>query len=197
MGLDSVELLVEVEKYFNIQITNSDAAKINTVQSMVDMVCQYLNISSADPALRDMVFGRASDCIAQLYPDRTTIQLSDSIAKQFPAQTLEEWKSFEGLLGLRVPIPGSFLTREASWHDSLSQMWQQASPPSYQWEDITISQFINAICACNCYDLIDRTHVTSSYEVYLVVIRITASQTGADYYEISPEKSFTDDLGID
>ena len=36
MGLDSVELVMEIENYFGIRIPDSEAEKIYTIQIMVD-----------------------------------------------------------------------------------------------------------------------------------------------------------------
>lgn len=45
MGLDSVELVMEIEKYFDIRIPDPDAEKIPTVQNMVDAVAGHPGIS--------------------------------------------------------------------------------------------------------------------------------------------------------
>jgi acyl carrier protein len=45
MGLDSVELLMDIENFFSIQIPDTEAEKIYTIQNMVDSVAAHLNIS--------------------------------------------------------------------------------------------------------------------------------------------------------
>jgi hypothetical protein len=67
----------------------------------------------------------------------------------------------------------------------------------YDWLSINGEQFVAAICAKNCDELINREHIKSTYEIYIAVTSITVNKIGVDYYEIAPEKSFTTDLGID
>jgi hypothetical protein len=69
--------------------------------------------------------------------------------------------------------------------------------PSYEWETLTVEQFVSAICANNYLELIDRNNIRSKYEIYIAVTGITVDKIGVDYFEIGPDKSFTSDLGID
>jgi acyl carrier protein len=53
MGLDSVELLIRIEKHFEIEVTDQEAEKIITVGNCLDLVCQKLltNGQKANPAI--------------------------------------------------------------------------------------------------------------------------------------------------
>lgn len=114
MGLDSVELLVEIENYFSIEIPDTEAAEIFTVQNMVDVAAKHLHISD---------------------------------------HSMSDWEA--------------------------------------------IDQFKTVQCAANYQTLIDKNNIKSKYEVYVIIMGITAAKTGVDYYEITPDKSFTSDFGID
>ncbi|MEV4885304.1 hypothetical protein MRBLMN1_003840 [Chitinophaga ginsengisegetis] len=114
MGLDSVDLLVAIENYFGIQIPDTEAQEIFTVQNMVDVVAKHLHLSD----------------------------------------------------------------------DSMSN------------GEIT-DQFKTVQYAANFQTLIDKNNIKSKYEVYVIIMGITVAQTGVDYYDITPDKSFTSDLGID
>ena len=67
----------------------------------------------------------------------------------------------------------------------------------YNWSSITFDQFVTAICANNYEELIDKKQIKELYEIYIIVIAITVDKIGVDYYEITPDKSFTTDLGVD
>lgn len=67
----------------------------------------------------------------------------------------------------------------------------------YNWSTITFDQFVAAICANNCNELINKGYIKSTYEIYIAVFAITVEKTGVDHCNIVPEKSFATDLGID
>lgn len=52
MGLDSVELLISFENYFNIQVPDKEAEEIRTVQEMVDCVGSHLAITKYGEELK-------------------------------------------------------------------------------------------------------------------------------------------------
>jgi hypothetical protein len=53
------------------------------------------------------------------------------------------------------------------------------------------------ICAANYDKLLVAKKPGSSYEVYIAVMAITADKTGVYLYDVKPDKSFTNDFGID
>ena len=67
----------------------------------------------------------------------------------------------------------------------------------YDWHSVTVGEFVAAVCAKNYEKLLDRKNIKSVFDIYIAVVGITVDKTGVDYFEISPEKSFTSDLGID
>lgn len=62
---------------------------------------------------------------------------------------------------------------------------------------ITAGQFVDVICAHHFRALTSAANIKSKYEIYIIVMGITADKTGVDYYDILPNKSFTGDFGID
>ena len=65
MGLDSVELLMEWEKYFDIQIPDPVAQKISTVQNAVDYFSTILDISDDSTILKDKIFEKLQQSISK------------------------------------------------------------------------------------------------------------------------------------
>ena len=79
MGLDSVELIMEVEKYFGISITDPEAEKAYTLQAMVDIVARLLNVTDISAELRDIIFGRVNQALLNLGLTSNPINLTDHI----------------------------------------------------------------------------------------------------------------------
>lgn len=195
MGLDSVELVMEMEKYFAIQIPDPEAEKIFTVQNMVDTVAKHLNISDNNKLLRDTVFHDIRRVLAK--PDLATSQfeLTDLISAYLPLDNKSDWMVFKKELGLEIPKPDVISEDKKNILAKIKSAitWK----PNYDWWTITVDEFVTAVCANNYDKLLDNKNIKSTYEIYVAVIGITVDKTGVDYFEITPEKSFTSDLGVD
>ncbi|MBO9702048.1 MAG: hypothetical protein J7604_17705 [Sporocytophaga sp.] len=191
MGLDSVLLLIEIEQYFGIEILNSDAEKINTVQDMVNMVARYLSIEANDFPLKDDMLQMINQALKLEGLINDDIYYSDFIFKTIDPLNEESWDSIAQKTGLVLPKPYVSDQSPSKWLSFLKWI------PKYKWEKITAGHFIDAVCACNHQKLVDPKNITDIYEILVSVIAITVDCIGVDYYEIEMEKSFTNDLGID
>jgi hypothetical protein len=87
MGLDSIELLVEVEKTFDIEIANSEAAKIVTVSDFYNVVWEHIKDKKSDKCASAMIFSQ----LRKFLVDRYNIPFRDF----FPDRDLNELISFE------------------------------------------------------------------------------------------------------
>jgi acyl carrier protein len=195
MGLDGIELLMEIEKYFGIEIPDAEAEKLDTIQLMVDSVAGHLNITNESTELRHSIFQRLVNSFRSLGLTSQNINLSD-LANQFVSvDDKKRWAELERSLSLSVPKPA--LIQKASNKISELVMNLISMPQQYDWQAITIEQFVDSICVRNYSTLIERTRIKNKYEIYVAVAAITVDKIGVDCYEIGPNKSFTQDLGVD
>lgn len=195
MGLDSIELVMEIEKYFGIQIPDAEAEKIYTVQSMVDTVAVHLNVSSNSFALRDSIFQRVKNNLPFSVTVKAVIQLTDYVVNYLPLNDNTGWVSFATSLGLDVPKPEYVDSNSNKFSDRLKRLF--AGNPNYEPANISFETFVTAICASNYKELLQKNNISTLYEIYVAIIAITVDKIGVDYYEIAPGKSFTNDLGVD
>lgn len=56
MGLDSIELVMEVEKAFDIRIPDQEAEKIRTVKDLYDVVWNHLSRRHSDKCNSQLIF---------------------------------------------------------------------------------------------------------------------------------------------
>ena len=192
MGLDSVELLMAIENFFGIQIPDAEAEKIYTIQNMVDSVAAHLSISNNNTDLEDITFQKIVESIPKSTLTNEQIKLTDNISKYISPDKKEDWSSFKTNLGLDVPKPDMIKANGRKLSDKIKRLlsWTQM----YDWASITIEQFTASICACNYLILVDKRNIKSKYEIYIAVVGITVERIGVEYYEIAPDKSFTNDL---
>jgi acyl carrier protein len=190
MGLDSVELLVAFENYFGIEITNAEAEKIYTAQSMVEVVAKHLAITDNNGAFEMQIFRRIVDSLHKISPQAAEITPTDLISSYMSPDD-QNWAAFKHHLGLEIPVPHT-----NSWFsNTLKKVFNQS--PGYDWHTITIQQFASVLAAANFDTLIDKNNIHSKYEIYIAIMGITVNRSGIDSYAITPDKSFTNDLGID
>lgn len=79
MGLDSVELIMEVEKHFSISIPNREAEKAYTVGKLVDCVANILAVKSYDFTLREKTFSLFKTELQNLRRDRADFSISSKV----------------------------------------------------------------------------------------------------------------------
>ncbi len=87
MGLDTVDLVYEIEAAFGIQIPDIVAEKINTVQDMHNVVYELVEAK-----------GNPDQLTRQEQEIRTVAIISDQAG--IPMHEIEPWKSFTNDLGM-------------------------------------------------------------------------------------------------
>ncbi|MDR0792382.1 MAG: hypothetical protein LBE82_03670 [Chitinophagaceae bacterium] len=195
MGLDSVELLMEVEKYFNVQIPDAEAEKAYTVKDLVDTVARHLSIESNGTPLRDTIFLNVASCIQIVAKTNNEIRLTDKVSNYLSNDDKTNWVEFERLIKLVVPKPDNYNPYGNKLSDKFKKLINWT--PDYDWQTVSLEQFVDAICANNFRTLLSPDKIKNKHEIYVGVMGITVDKIGVDYYEISPDKSFTNDLGVD
>lgn len=195
MGLDSVELVMDFENYFSVRIPDQQAEKMATIQDAIDVVARLRSITNDNTELRDAVLGKIREVFVKLELTDKQVLLSDFISDFLSPLQKEKWDLFEKLLELEVPKPSIKINEPGSFWSQIKQA--VTLTPLYDWEQITVEHFVAVICSRNCSKLINPKEIKSKYEIYVAIMSITVDKIGVDEYEITSEKSFTNDLGVD
>ncbi len=195
MGLDSVELVVEIEHYFQINIPNKEAERLTTIQEMVDCVAIHKNITLNSEALKEHVFAKIEYGLKSLDLLTDPLLYTNKISNFLQPTNYEIFEKLEHEIELEIQKPE---LKKESQPKFIATFFNAISmAPMYNWTEITVDEFVNAVCIYNFENLINKNNITSLYEIYIAVSGITMHKTGVDSYELLPEKSFTSDLGID
>ncbi|WP_307734882.1 hypothetical protein [Chitinophaga nivalis] len=194
MGLDTVELIIAIENYFQIAIPDAEAEKIYTLRDMARVVARHLQITTEHTGLQEQLLQQVAGGIRSSVLTDREIALTDLVSTYLSPGATASWSIFTQQLLLQVPVP-EIAPAGNRFSDRLKRAFR--SSPTYDWATITIEQFIAVMAACNSRVLIDPKNISSTYEIYVIVASITVEQTGVDPYETGPDKSFTDDLGIE
>ena len=105
MGLDLVELVIEVEKTFDINILNADAEKIITVGQLYDYVLAKLPAQETDRCLSAAAFYRFRLALSvQFGVDRRAVHPSTLVASIVPEpKRRSDWRLLGQRLDWRLP----------------------------------------------------------------------------------------------
>lgn len=120
MGLDTVELVIEVEEEFNIKIGDRDAEKILTVGQLHDYIVERLppnspwnvtpagQLTATEPCLTAAAFYRLRRAFAEVSGHaRCAIRPTTPIHERIPAWGRRKlWKHARQKLGLKLPCLG-------------------------------------------------------------------------------------------
>lgn len=191
MGLDSLELVMLIEQYFDIQIRDQDAEKLVTVNDMVIHVSKLLDINNHNKDILGEYLIKLSHYFSN--PDIDTFS-QDLIINYLDFQDFNAQKSFEEKTKLSIPDFDS-KPRKNNFFEKLKSSFSDYF--AIDWKGYSVTQFVETLLAHNIFHLIDPKKMKSQYEVYLAIVKITVDKMGVDYIEVTQSASFTNDLGIE
>jgi hypothetical protein len=105
MGLDSLEIVLEVEDTFGISIPDEDAARLTTVGMLYDYVLVHRFHGKQDACLTSMTFyklRRGLMLVLQL--PRNAIRVSTELTAIIPKRRRRTWRAIEKATGYRLPF---------------------------------------------------------------------------------------------
>lgn len=195
MGLDSVELIMEVEKHFSISIPDKEAEKAYTIGKLVNCVANILEVTSYDFSLREKTFKLFKEELLTLKKELSDFTINKKVIDSLDIKD----KSLTGTIEnkLNLTLPGIYFKPEEPKGIWIKVNTWLIDKDEIDFKNITWKRYIDITLAANLEKVILPTAYKSKYEIYLAVMRITVDKIGVEYEEIGIEKSFTDDLGVD
>lgn len=189
MGLDSVELIMEIEKHFSISIPDKKAEQIFDIDDFVKLIFGEESTEIEDNEFKKCILEKINSTLKSFhfkierpieFDDKTEIFLNDLNA--------DNYKTFQEELGLELPIDFnkgilSYIFRTESIRNKLSQK--------------TVSEFIDALLIKNYKNQIISNRKLTRLIVYIKIGGIVSEKMGIDPIEIEQKKQFVRDYGID
>jgi len=195
MGLDSVELVIEIEKHFSISIPEREAEKAYTVGRLVDCVANIQGVSGYNFSLRENTFRQIKSILQNLTGNFTEFSLNDKVATSLDISNKGILSALEAHLNLKLPGVDTKYNQEKGLLSRV-KIWLRLVE-NIDFDSIKWKKYIDILIAFNLDKLVPQIEYNSKYEIYLAVMRITVDKIGVDYTEIGIGKKFTDDLGVD
>ena len=105
MGLDAVELVMEVEDAFGFSIPNEDAAGLDTMGKLYDCVLAHRFRGKQDVCLSSMTFYKVRRALMSvLEVERNALRVSTELSAIIPKRRRRTWRAIEKVAGLRLPM---------------------------------------------------------------------------------------------
>jgi acyl carrier protein len=192
MGLDTVELAMSFERYFNLEIPDAVSEKIYTVGDTATWLSQQLGVAGQrQSAARAAV---AEQLLSKLPPGSTE---AAPLCQVFPnASALKTYRqALRERYGLVLP-PLSPLQAAPVAPSLWERLTGRTLPRVPHWYTQTVAELIDWTVAFN-YEKLLVPPFASQYEVEQAVIGLTSDQSGVPVEGICLQSSFTNDLGMD
>jgi acyl carrier protein len=233
MGLDSVELIMEVEKAFDIRIPDPEAEKTITVGDLYETVWRHIQHGTDVRCTSQMLFYlirrklaekfglKRSDVTIEANPDQlfetgqkrlVYAQISEEMQIDFPALVLRRpWDNILGWTATGLILFSFALTvylvnfkDYSRWMFVLNlipiilliRISRYFDPLRTRVPHQNMRNFIQDVLKLN-YAKIKGVNGITRKEMEQVIDLIIIDKLGVDPSEVIPEKSFTDDLGVD
>ena len=193
MGLDSVELLMQIEDEFKIKISDQDAQNIFTVGDLTNYIYQNSTIKFPDNCLKTQILNSIKSAFTVLeFPANLDLNntVGEFLAKDDLKATL---KKLEETINLKLPElnPQDLKIEKIEGVKIFGFNIIRVKPPIL---DMTFERLIECVGALNYPDFIDFDNITNYFEILIVVMGITQLKSGVDIDEIFVSSSFVYDL---
>lgn len=198
MGLDSVELIIEVEKHFNISIPDKEAEKIYTVQDFADCVYTKVLLNATERCKSQLLFYKLRNHFTEkLGVSKELFLLETGINHLIPNQDLQTtWNNIQQDLQLELPALAERdidpqIQKEVKFLGF--KVYTRGEPVT----DGSVKDLVNWTMALNHKKLMDVKNLCSKKEIEWIIVGLVNKLLGIPVNEIKMSHSFTDDLGID
>ncbi|PPK92719.1 acyl carrier protein [Nonlabens xylanidelens] len=198
MGLDSVELLVTVERKFKIEIPNQESERINTVQEFVNSVFDKINIATInEESIKENVFLRLIKCLNQLGISCSPLDGNILIKDLFITSHLHDlWTRLQFSLELFLPaLSDNDIDPNLDTHVKIFGF--KTIKRNQPITSGTLNQLVDWIISINFESLINFNSISNLYEIERTICGLINRNIGIPINEIEMHHSINADLGID
>ncbi|MBS2008934.1 MAG: hypothetical protein JST01_17925 [Cyanobacteria bacterium SZAS TMP-1] len=182
MGMDSIELVLEIEQEFGIEIPDNIAEQITTVGEMYEFLKERLHSTPPAHCMTQRMFYKVRKAITDNYAvPKQSITLDTKLKDLAPAQELKDaWPFLDLFAELDFP------KLDKNWWPIGLRM---------STDVLTLRELLTAMTTLNAEKLL--LEPGSDEEIWVRLTKVIQRQLNVELREIQPDASFTKDLGVD
>jgi len=183
MGLDGLELIVSIEEHFNIDISEQEACKINTVNDMLHCINDKLSLVEKESIEKQDTLYLFTLAFSELGFHQ--IDFNAPLQDQLSSTELNVlWVNLKHRTDLQLPD----LSKQKGLFSKKSNKALKA---------LSLHQIIDWIIALNYRSLIYPQTSYSVYETSSILSGILINLLYIPFQDIKPNAHFMNDLGLD
>lgn len=194
MGLDSIELLMAYEDYFQVHIPDLEIEKAVTVGDFLDLLIRHNGLAEEETTHLAKMRHKVNLALLAAGLVGSPLGQADFVLVKAGLDQPENWQKFTDSMGMVVPKPANWADRSANWWQKL--VHEVGLSVNYSWRKVTFDQFVTSIHAANLDLKANGIGLNSRFEILAAITAITVDQIGVDFYEVQLDKSFANDFGI-
>ncbi len=197
MGLDSVELLMDVEDHFEITITDSEAEKIVTVNDFVECVYQKVEIKPSNRCLSQIIFYRLKTCFLKKNIPKENIHPSKKMITFLDQNSIkEDWSQLSKETRFKLPELVR-LDHDQHASENVKFMGIKVYGRKKPLTQSTLKNLVDWVIALNYKELVNIHEISNRYELERMMIGLISENIGIPVNEISLNHAIVEDLGVD
>jgi len=181
MGLESVEIIVEIEHCFGIEISDSETVKMYTVGELTNHIWNSIEHKEVESCLTQILFFRLRKFFCQQFSFDYERFNPDTYISQFATKKTSKWLSDKLKDDLILNIPTLYTGGAILFF--------------FESESDTILDLIDGIIRLNIKSL-ENAHGINQGVVHSVVASIIHEVLGVSRTDIVPTARFNEDLGL-
>jgi hypothetical protein len=196
MGLDTVELIIRVEKHFEIAIPNRDAERISTVQDFADFVFTLVTLNPTGQCKSQLLFYKLRKYLIDRHSlERDSIMPGSQLANLIDVtpEILAEIGEYLELQLPAIPLSDSKPAKMKQVRLFGFIFWTGKAPLA----DVTLGELVRWTLALNHEKLIDPKNLCCKEDVEGIIAGIVSDSSGYPIHELKMQHSITSDLGMD
>lgn len=188
MGLDSLELLIEWEFFFEITIPDIEAERIGTIQNATDYISTQIKFHDRGVDIKSDILKRLTTALFDLNVTKLSLSVDQNIFDIVPITDQKLWKEISEKINFELPLP--FLT------GTFGKFIEKIFPSKINFEGTSIDRFVDLICAVNYKKLLIKGQIQNKFEVLIGVMGFTIDKIGVNPFEVFVDSHFVNDLGV-
>ncbi|MGC3944416.1 MAG: hypothetical protein QM762_07850 [Chryseolinea sp.] len=198
MGLDSVTLIVDVERHFGISISNQEAERIYTVQDFADCIFSRVILHPDQKCKSQILFYKCREFLTEkLGVRREDISPGTKLNQLIPVSDLKSvWTSIQLHFLIKLPDLSRLdfdpnASTEVTFFDL--KVWTRKKPVTTG----TVGDLVNWMLSLNHEKFLNPRNLCDKSDIERIVSGIISESCGVPIDEIRLHHRITDDLGID
>ncbi|WP_128332039.1 hypothetical protein [Apibacter sp. HY039] len=197
MGLDTIEIIVQIENCFDVVITDEEAVRTYTVGDIADLIYMKKKIEISTTDIFRVLYFKLKELFVNNGVNEKIICVNTELTELIPQGDLKFYekliKKQLDLLPPPIKLKYNLPREEGAYQGLIIKIFKR----NKQLRSYTLAQYIHFLISVNYKKLLNPNHLHSRYEAERIVCMIVSDCTGIPVSKIELHYKIVEDLGIE